>query len=148
MPQLVGFWRQEFANWRAVLLLALVILSGCTNIALPRDDAQPPAVDPGYRTIIANRLKESFKTLSSYDSGEISDPRWVHSMKGWGWLFCVRFQDHGHRRTYALFISGSGIIDSRYAVQRDACDAPNYSPFDLATGATVPTAIGNPGPLY
>jgi len=103
--------------------------------------------DPSY-TRIASDLKNRMKDIAAYDSFEISDPRWVHSINGWTRLVCVRFQDRGHRRTYAFFLADEQIVDSRYAVQTDACDAQTYSPFDLTTGARRSTAISDQGPLY
>ena len=103
--------------------------------------------DPSY-TRIANDLKNRMKDIAAYDSFEISDPRWVHSINGWIGLVCVRFQDRGHRRTYAFFFTDEQIVDSRYAVQTDACDAQTYSPFDLTTGARRATAISDQDPLY
>ena len=72
---------------------------------------------------------------SAYDSFEISDPRWVHSIKGWTWLTCVRFRDQGRVRSYALFLDGNKIVDDRFAVQTDSCDLQAYYPFErMPTG--------------
>jgi hypothetical protein len=136
------------ATWCAVLAAALVSLSGCSHTAMTNEAMPAVAADPGYGKLVASRLKTSFKNLSPNDAVEISQPRWVMSNKGWSWLACVRFQDHGHRRTYALFLSGTEVVDERYAVQTDACDAQSYLPFDLETGATGPGVVGGPGPLY
>ena len=151
---------------RAAVMLALVALSGCSNVALPEEGMPAMGADPSYGTIIAGYIKSSLKDSASYGAFEISDVRWVHSVKGWNWLVCVRFQDRGHRRTYAFFLKDKEIVNSRYAVQSDACDAQTYSPFELTTGATRPAepmtgaitsapvpvstsaAVGEPGPLY
>ena len=132
---------------RAAPLLALSIVAGCSNMTLPKEAMPATGADPSY-TRIANYLKNRMKDIAAYDSFEISDPRWVHSTNGWNWLVCVRFQDRGHRRTYAFFFTDEQIVDSRYAVQTDACDAQTYSPFDLTTGARRSTAISDQGPLY
>ena len=91
--------------------------------------------DPSYRDIIAGYLKDAFKDHSSYDTFEISTPRWVHSFQGWNWLTCVRFLDSGHRRTYALFLNGAVVVDSRYAVQTDQCDMQAYTIFEQMGGS-------------
>jgi hypothetical protein len=128
---------------RAALVLTLVMLSGCSDYMLPKEDSPAMGPDPSYRTMIANYIKVSMKSSASYDAFEISDPRWVNSIRGWDWLVCVRFRDHGHRRTYAFFVPKSpanlGPADSRYAVMSDGCDTQIYSPFDL---------INSMGPLY
>jgi hypothetical protein len=72
----------------------------------------------------------------------------VVSLKGPAWLACVHFQDHGHLRTYAIFIQDNAVADGRYAVETDACDGQAYMPFDLVTGQLgQPTAPVQP-PLY
>jgi hypothetical protein len=74
--------------------------------------------------------------------------RWVHALKGWSWLACVHFVDHGHLRTYALFIQNGAVADARYAVQSDACGAQTYTPFDIVSGTLGrPTSAEQPA-LY
>lgn len=146
-------WRRRFPRCRSLgpslaLLPALVILPACSNIALPQEEFPAAGAEETYRVLVANHLKAVLKDRASYDAFEVSDVRWVHSLKGWGWLACVHFQDRGQRRTYALFINGDAVVDSRYAVQTDACDAATYTPFDLATGGIRPAAAGVQGPLY
>jgi len=121
----------------AAPLLAAALLAGCSGLAATTEDAAPPAPNPSYREMVANRLKSSFKNSSSYDSFEISEPRWVHSVKGWNWLACVRFLDRGHRRTYAVFFDGSAVVDDRLAVQTDDCDRQGYGPFERMGGTTL-----------
>jgi hypothetical protein len=60
----------------------------------------------------------------------------------------VHFVDHGHLRTYALFLQNDAVIDARYAVQLDSCGLQSYTPFDVVTGVLGrPTAPRQP-PLY
>lgn len=132
---------------RAAVLLSLVLF-GCSSLALPTEDAPAAGPEPAYPTMIAKRLQNFFKDLDTYDAFEISDFRWVHSPKGWTWLACVRFQDRGHRRTYAMFLKATEIIYSRYAVETDNCDAQNYAPFDPRTGGSRPASPGNLDPLH
>jgi hypothetical protein len=136
---------------RGALLLVLAVLPACSHVDLPtadmtKDASSAPGLDPTYRKLVADHLKAIFKNISSYGAIEISEPRWLQADKGWSWLVCVRFQDRGHRRTYALFINGHEIIDERYAVLTDACNVQNYSPLDVDT--MRPGAVGDPGPLY
>jgi len=132
----------------AALLSALAILQGCSSLAMP-GEATPPAqgVDPAYTKLVATYMKANFKELSPYDPAEISTPRWVESVKGWTWFTCVRFMDHGNRRTYSLFFNQTEVVDARYAVLTDACGKQTYSPLDMGLGAR-PGAIGDTGPLY
>lgn len=132
----------------AALLSALVIVQGCSSLAMP-GEATPPAqgVDPAYTKLVTTYMKANFKELSPYDPAEISTPRWVESVKGWSWFTCVRFMDHGNRRTYSLFFNQTEVVDARYAVLTDACGKQTYSPLDMGLGAR-PGAIGDTGPLY
>ena len=90
--------------------------------------------------------------MNPTDSFEISDPRWVHTAIGWNWLACVRFQDHGQRRSYAFFFNKDEIVDQRYAVQIDACGTQTYSPFNLLSpkpSENLPAKLPeNLGPIY
>jgi hypothetical protein len=123
------------ATRAALALLAAAILAGCSGLAATNEEAPASGPDPSYRDVIASRLKAAFKErASSYDSFEISEPRWVHWYRGWNWLTCVRFQDHGHRRTYALFFNATAVVDDRYAVQTDDCDRQDYAPFEKMGG--------------
>jgi len=119
--------------WAALLLAAVALsgcLAGCSGIAATNEDIAAMGPDPSSREVIAAHLKAIFKNYVSYDAFEISDPRWVHSIKGWNWLTCVRFQDRGHLRIYALFLNANKIVDDRYSVQTDNCDTQTYVPFE------------------
>jgi hypothetical protein len=132
----------------AALLSALVTMQGCSSLAMP-GEATPPAegVDASYVKLIATYMKTNFKELLPYDPAEISTPRWVESVKGWTWVTCVHFMDHGHRRTYTLFFNQTAVVDARYAVLTDGCGKQTYSPLDMGS-ETRPGAVGDTGPLY
>jgi hypothetical protein len=140
--------RQSTSSFRQVadpvLLLMFALLAGCSDLALPSEDMPVSGPDPGYNNLVANYLKNNFKNRASYDAFAISAFRWVHSFKGWAWMTCVRFEDSGHPRTYAVFIKDRNVINSRYAVQTDACNTQTYAAFD----AMGPTRAGVLGPLY
>jgi hypothetical protein len=130
------------------ILLALAVLAGCSDMALPKDNPAPAAPDPSYGKIVADRLKSTFKALPPTAAVEISQPRRTHTVTGSNWVTCVHFQDQGRRRTYALFLNGSAIVDARYAVQTDGCDSVSYSALDLASGAVTSATSGEQGPIY
>ena len=137
-------WRGAYASLqntaRAALLLPLV-LPGCSSLAQPQDDAPAAGPDPTYGKLIAKHL-QSFKDLNTYSSFEISEFRWVHSIKGWSWLTCVRFQDHDRKLTYAVFLKADKIVDSRFAVETDGCGTQAYSTFAQMPNTAKP-ADGN-----
>jgi len=132
----------------AALLLALELLPGCGELALTKEDTPPSTVDQAYDQLVASYLRKEFKNRGSYDTFDISGYRWVHSIKGWSWLTCVRFRDRGHQRTYAVFIKDGAVVDGRFSVQTDACETQSYSSFDALMGPASPTSIGAQGPLY
>jgi hypothetical protein len=124
-------------------LLLMVALLPLSDVAVPQEMPASGA-DPGYNKIVADYLKGIFKNRATYDAFAISAFRWVHSFKGWAWMTCVRFEDNGHPRTYAVFIQDGKVIDSRYDVQIDACSTETYAVFD----AMGPSRAGVLGPLY
>jgi hypothetical protein len=131
----------------AVLAFILAALPVCAQLAQPSE--APPTVQPPYALITSQYLAGIMKDWASiYEDFEISPLRWVHSFKGWSWLACVHFTDHGHLRTYAIFIQNNAVVDGRYAVQTDACRSQTYTPFDMVTGTLGrPTILGLP-PIY
>jgi hypothetical protein len=122
----------------ALLLCVTVALTACSGLAAPSEEAPPPMVDPNYRQLAAERLRSAFRDYAAYDNFQIAEPRWVHTPQGWTWLICVRFLDHGHARNYALFMQSNKIIDNRYAVEIDGCDAQPYAPFELMANGLQP----------
>jgi hypothetical protein len=128
----------------AALLLMVALLPGCSDVALPSEEMPAPGAYPWYNDLVANHLKKTFTNRASYDAFAISAFRWVHSLNGWAWMTCVRFEDNGHPRTYAVFIKDGKVIDGRYAVQTDACNTQTYAVFD----AMGPTRAGVLGPVY
>jgi hypothetical protein len=138
------------AVWVFLLLSAAV--SGSAGFAANNTEVPVTGPDPSYRKVVATHLKQVLKNPLAYDSFEISDPRWVNSIKGWTWLICVRFrepakpeaeqiglenypnyrsQDRTH--SYALFLDGDKIVDDRIPVQTDSCYLQTYYPFELWT---------------
>jgi hypothetical protein len=135
------------AMQRAVLASMLIALPGCSEIALS-NNAMPPGAEPAYVSLAAKYLQSVLSDVRSYDGFEISGLRWVNTLKGWNWLACVRFHDHGHLRIYAIFIQNDAVNDARYAVETDACEVQTYTQFDLISGELGrPTAPVQP-PLY
>jgi hypothetical protein len=119
---------------RVVFALALAAAAGCTELAQPSQAASPPPQQPPYAALAAKYISSTMRDRPAFEGFEISGLRWVHSLKGWSWLACVHFLDHGHLRTYALFMQNDVVVEGRYAVQSDSCAAQSYMPFDIVTG--------------
>jgi hypothetical protein len=132
----------------AAFLLALALLPGCSNLALEKEDAPAAGADAAYTKLVADYIKGTFKNHASYEAFEISGARWMHTLHGWNSLTCVRFQDHGQQRTYAVFIKNGAVVDARYAVQTDACGAETYTPFETMTSGMRSPNPGAQGPIY
>jgi hypothetical protein len=128
----------EISVWnavrRALLTLMIFAVSGCTDLARPSEASTPPGQQPAFAALAAKYLTSTMRDRAAFEGFEISGVRWVHSLKGWSWLACVHFSDHGHQRTYALFIQDDAVTDGRYAVQEDSCGSQSYTPFDVVTG--------------
>lgn len=133
------------ALWRAALFAALVILAGCS--ALPAENATVSPAPANYGVLVSNNLK-TFKDWQGFTNFEISDLRWAHVTIGWVWLACVRYDDHGHRRTYVFFIKDNAVVYGRYDIMTDGCGAQTYRPLDVATGAIKSPAPEQQPPLY
>ena len=131
----------------AMLVAVLAALPGCGEIALS-SSAAPPGAQPPYVSLAAKYLQSALKDVRSYDGFEISGLRWVNTVKGWNWLACVRFHDHGHVRIYAIFIQDNVVNDARYAVETDACEAQTYTQFDLISGELGRPTAPVQQPLY
>jgi hypothetical protein len=134
------------AACHAAALLSLTLTAACGSLAT--EAVQTTAPNPDYLQTIAKRLQATFSKAPLSGPIEISDPRWVLSNKGWGWIVCIRFQDRGHQRTYVMIFDRNEFLDERYAVQTDACGAQTYSGFDPGSGGMRPSSVGDPGPLY
>ena len=130
----------------AVMALLLALSPGFAQLAQPSE--APPSVQPPYGSLTSQYLASVMAALTTYEDFEISELRSVRSFKGWSWFACVHFTDHGHVRTYVIFIQNDAVVDSRYAVQTDACGSQTYTPFDVVTGTVGrPTAPRLP-PIY
>ena len=152
---MAGLWSHSMHQVRSSLrhamrraaLVLLLVTPGCSELAQP-SEAPPPSAPPPYVSLAASHLQSVLKDRASFDGFEISGLRWVDTIKGRSWLACVHFKDHGHLRTYAIFIQNNAVIDARYAVETDACEAQTYTQFDLVTGTLGrPTAPMQPA-LY
>jgi len=82
----------------------LLLLSACSDLALPNEEMPPAAADPSYFNVVAYYLKGLFKDQAYYDAFEVSAFRWVHSLKGWSWLACELLEAVPMLRTHDLVV--------------------------------------------
>jgi len=146
--QMAGALTRKLPLKIAASALAIpLMLSGCSSLAFAPEDAPAAGPDPSYNTLIAKHLRK-FEDINSFSGFEISDFRWIHSVKGWSWLTCIRFQDRGRIRTYALFIKDDDVVLGRFAVETDACAVQTYVPFAPMPDVRRPGTAGELEPLY
>ncbi len=133
-----------------VAVMLVLVLTGCSELALSTEAAPAGGgnLDPGANALVINRVKAVFKDGAAYQAFELSGLRWVQTLKGWSWLACVRFQDHGHQRFYAVFVRDGAVTDDRYAVETDGCQTQAYAPLDQGLATVQPAPIGIQQPIY
>jgi hypothetical protein len=111
----------------SVMALAL---AGCAlEIALP------PAADdlirePNYRAIVAASIGSIVGNPNNIGGTEISGARRTDSFKGPAWLVCLKSDVYRIPKYHAAFIQNDRLVDSRFAVTLDQCEAQPYTPFD------------------
>jgi hypothetical protein len=130
---------------RALLLLALMLLGGCsTSGPIPdwiSDDVAGPE-PTNYRFIVASGLDI---ILGAKDTGvkllEISNPRRVDVAKGATWMVCIKSLSYPARQPrayYAVFIQREKIVNSRISVGTDQCQNEPYTPFEWSVDINNP----------
>jgi hypothetical protein len=98
------------------LTVMLIFLSGCAPFQA--SDPSIPA-KPDYGPMVSSYFRQTFKGISPnsadalYTDFEISGLRWVHARTGWNWLVCVRFNERGKSRTFALYIDTKAVDASQ-----------------------------------
>jgi hypothetical protein len=130
-PAAILLCAQRLGAQCAALLAACALLVQCS--AVPVESAAAPPPPSNYGVLASNTVK-GFQPFTTYSDFEIAAPRWVHAETGWNWLVCLRYEDRGHRRYYAVFIQGDSVVNSRSDILTDRCGAQQYVPFDLMTG--------------
>jgi hypothetical protein len=126
--------------------LASATLSACaSNSAAVAQTSAGPA--PNAASIIANNLGRKPKTdyagtvpaqlifpaSKRVEHVEMSDLlRPVRTdLYGWAWQTCIRANVEGLPHTYAVFIGGDRVVDSRMALAPDQCDQGQYRPLPV-----------------
>ncbi len=114
------------------LLLPAAALSGCAGLATGNTEMPLRSPDLTYREVASARLKSVLKNYDTYDTFEISDPRWVHSIKAG--IGLPAFASAIRTACAAMPYSSTGTRP-RFAVQTDNCDLQTYYPLgQMPTG--------------
>jgi hypothetical protein len=140
----------------AALLLMVALLPGCSDVALPSEEMPASGAYPWYNDLVANHLKKTFTNRASYDAFAISAFRWVHSLNGWAWMTCVRFEDRvlrlitrsnlvGCSTGISAGFSPCRILSTNSAARRYR--SGKFAPYDVkppaSTSSRRPYTVGN-----
>ena len=130
----------------AAPLLALTLLPGCSDVALPPQDAPPPGADPAYTKLVADHIGATFKEHAAYAGRNFRTavgacaPR-LESARSFASRIIAPAPG------CAVFIKDGAVVDSRYAVQTDTSIFQAFAPFDIITGAMRPDDVGAQEPI-
>jgi hypothetical protein len=133
---------------RLLYCVMALALTGCAleGVALPPGDDLTR--EPDYRTIVAAGIGAIVGDPNKVGATEISGARRTEAFKGPAWLVCVKsyisqqaiFSQQSNisqpanisqqPRYHAAFIQNDKLIESRFAVTIDQCEAQSYTPFD------------------
>ena len=124
-------------------LLIALSLGGCASLwdysprAQAEDDADYQRTRLSYKQLASARVKE-LKVPGGLATPAISPLRNSHTVACADWMTCVRGEETGLWRTYAVFYRDSKIADIRHAVVIDQCEAEPYERLEPTVGAPAP----------
>ena len=138
-------------------LALLCSVAGLCAAASAQSTGAPQEPTPKYKAIIAKSLRVKdrdnietgvdyfkgrggiFSATARLDHVEVADTiRMVQTdYYGWAWQTCIRLNVNGYPLTYAVFISGSRVVDARSAVAIDNCQRVKYGALPVGAGATL-----------
>ena len=116
---------------RLLYCVMALVLSGCAldSVVLPSagDDLTR---EPNYRAIVAASIGSIVGNPNTVDGFEISGARRSDSFKGAAWLVCLKSNIYQQPKYHTAFIQNDKLVDSRFAVTIDQCEAQSYTSFE------------------
>lgn len=114
---------------RLLYCVMALALAGCAlETALPPGDDL--VREPDYRAIVARSIGSIVGDPTKLGMFEISSARRSDSFKGPAWLVCLKTTASEQSKYHAAFIQNEKVVDSRFAVTMDQCEAQPYTGFD------------------
>lgn len=112
------------------LLLAAILLSGCTFFFDVQDSVQPdPKPDSRQQKIIHDAVQKITQTMKQADTSEISEIGPNEAQSGpEKWTVCSRTTFSGAVRYFTYFVKGETIVNWRQAVINDRCETRSFLP--------------------
>lgn len=116
------------------LLLAAVLLSGCTFFFDWHDSVQPdPAPDSRQQRVIFDQIQRTMHSMKQAGNSEVSDVGPNEAQSGpEKWTACSRASFGSELRYFTFFLKGETVANWRPAVINDRCETRTYSAFERA----------------
>lgn len=113
------------------MLLAALLLSGCTFFFDVQDSAQPdPAPDSRQRRVVFGQIEKAMQSMKQAGNLEVSDVGPNAAQSGpEKWTACSRASFGSELRYFTFFLKGETIANWRPAVINDRCEARSFSAF-------------------
>lgn len=113
------------------LLLAAILLSGCSFFFDVQDSVQPdPKPDSRQQKIIHDAVQKITQTMKQAGASEISEIGPNEAQSGpEKWTVCTRASFSGSVRYFTYFVKGETIVNWRSAVINDNCEMRKFTPF-------------------
>ena len=132
---------------RAVIVTTVFLIAlsagGCASLwdysprTQAQDDADYQRTHSSYKQLASGRVKQ-LKYSGGLVAPTISPLRKSHTVAFADWMACVRGEEEGNRRTFAVFYRDRAIADFRHAVVIDGCEAEPYERLEPDAGGPAP----------
>jgi len=132
---------------RAVIVTTVFLIAlsagGCASLwdysprTQAQDDADYQRTHSSYKQLASGRVKQ-LKYSGGLVAPTISPLRKSHTVAFADWMACVRGEEEGNRRTFAVFYRDRAIADFRHAVVIDGCEAEPYERLEPDAGGSAP----------
>lgn len=116
------------------LLLAALLLSGCTFFFDVQDSVQPdPAPDSQQQRVIFDQIQRTMQSMKQAGNSEVSDVGPNEAQSGpEKWTACSRANFDGELRYFTFFLKGETVANWRPSVINDKCETRSFSAFENA----------------
>lgn len=116
------------------LLLAALLLSGCTFFFDVQDSVQPdPVPDTRQQRVIFDQIQRTMQSMKEAGNFEVSDVGPNEAQSGpEKWTACSRASFGSELRYFTFFLKGETVANWRPAVINDKCETRSFATFENA----------------